>query len=241
MMMVMEKKKSERKNYVVLCGRYQPPNYRRLPWKEFASRGDLCLCQVDMKHAALDHRGPVCSSRCPTTWQPQRGKGKEGGRVEEAGNQGYHLHSNSHQVLTHLPRPFLLNFLPSFFLSLSPSLPPPNLKRAVFNWQRGKKKQTYAARHSEKREITTETQGLGDVENIRSPPVYLQSWVSEHQKTGKENWSTFLIDIHTHLVLNIFFNSWEVFFCAAFISCGPQQTRWRIIFSVLLVTKFFSL
>lgn len=140
------KKKSERKNYVVLCGRYQPPNYRRLPWKEFASRGDLCLCQVDMKHAALDHRGPVCSSRCPTTWQPQRGKGKEGGRVEEAGNQGYHLHSDSHQVLTHLARPFLLNFLPSFFLSLSLSLPPPTPKRAVFNWRRGKKKQTYAAR-----------------------------------------------------------------------------------------------
>lgn len=79
--------KRERGSYVVLCGRLQPPNYRRLPWKEFASRGDLCLCQVDMKHAVLDHRGPVCPCCCPTTWQPQR-KNERKKEREERGDRG---------------------------------------------------------------------------------------------------------------------------------------------------------
>lgn len=82
--------KSQNGNYVVLCCRLQPPNYRRLPWKGFASRGDLCLCQVYMKHAALDHRGPVCPSCCPSTWQPQQEK-KERQGVRLFGNKAYLL------------------------------------------------------------------------------------------------------------------------------------------------------
>lgn len=100
----MLKKSREKELCCVLCGRLQPPNYRRLPWKEFASRGDLCLCQVDMKHAALDHRGPVCPSRRPTTWQPRREK--EG---RWRGDVGWELERRTPSLIltlisfTHLP------------------------------------------------------------------------------------------------------------------------------------------
>lgn len=152
----------------MLCNRPQPPNYRRLPWKEFASRGDLCQCQVDMKHAALDHRGPVCPSCCPTTRQPQRDRRE--GRKEGSGGS-LETRATTFLILIfvsrspnftalHFAAPSIYFFYPfntlpstslpiSFSLSHSPALPFPSrfldlplAGTGSHNWWGEKKKQT---------------------------------------------------------------------------------------------------
>lgn len=179
MMMVMEKKRVRERTMLCCVVDTSPLITGGCPEKSLPA-GGICACaKWTWNMPRWITEGPSAPLAVPLHDNPREGK-----RRREAGWRM--LGTRATTVLTNLPRPFSLNFLPSFFLSLSLSLPPPTLKRAVFNWRRGKKKQTYAARRGKKREITTETRGQGDVENIRSPTFICSGGCRSIKRRGKK-------------------------------------------------------
>lgn len=106
--------------------------------------GGICACaKWTWNMPRWITEGPSAPLAVPLHDNPREGKGRREAGWRKLGTRATTSIPTPTKFLLTYPVPsYLISSLLSFFLSLSLPLPPPTLKRAVFNWRRGKKKQT---------------------------------------------------------------------------------------------------